>query len=342
MPLRTAILTAIALLVAIKLCAAEPPPRPDTIRSAVAKGLKIIQRSATNYPTHRKCFSCHHQSLPVLAIVSARDHDIEIDAKVLDATMKFSRDFFSRRIKSMRKGRGVGGASMTVGYGLWAYDLVGQKAEETSEAMTEFLLLNQKDDGRWQLSSNRPPLEQSNALTTVMSAYSMQQYATDAQRKRVDAAVKKARKWLSDAKLESQEDHNARLWAAHLFGDGAGLIEAREKVIARQRDDGGWGQKADMASDGYATGQTLWMLLETGLPSDNKMVRRAVQRTLTTQLDDGSYYVKSRSKPIQKFFDNGDPHGTEQFNSIAATCWSVAALARSLDAKAVAAEKKTP
>jgi hypothetical protein len=97
-----------------------------------------------------------------------------------------------------------------------------------------------------------------------------------------------------------------------------------------------------MASDGYATGQTLWMLLETGLPSDNKMVRRAVQRTLTTQLDDGSYYVKSRSKPIQKFFDNGDPHGTDQFISIAATCWSVAALARSLDAKAVAAEKKTP
>ena len=46
------------------------------------------------------------------------------------------------------------------------------------------------------------------------------------------------------------------------------------------------------------------------------------------QKDDGSWLVKTRSKPIQKFFDNGDPHGKNQFISISATSWATAALAK--------------
>ena len=41
-----------------------------------------------------------------------------------------------------------------------------------------------------------------------------------------------------------------------------------------------------------------------------------------------SWLVKTRSKPIQKFFDNGDPHGKNQFISISATSWATAALAK--------------
>jgi hypothetical protein len=55
---------------------------------------------------------------------------------------------------------------------------------------------------------------------------------------------------------------------------------------------------------------------------------------LKTQQPDGSWLVETRSKPIQKFFDNGDPHGKSQFISITATGWAVAALATTLtDAK---------
>jgi N-acyl-D-amino-acid deacylase len=57
---------------------------------------------------------------------------------------------------------------------------------------------------------------------------------------------------------------------------------------------------------------------------------KAVAFLLKSQLDDGSWHVKTRAKPVQVFFDNGDPHGKDQFISIAATGWATAALARAL------------
>jgi hypothetical protein len=42
---------------------------------------------------------------------------------------------------------------------------------------------------------------------------------------------------------------------------------------------------------------------------------------------DGSWHVATRSKPVQVYFDNGDPHGKDQFISMMATSWSTAALA---------------
>ena len=32
-----------------------------TAREAVVAGLKLLERSARQYPQHRKCFGCHHQ-----------------------------------------------------------------------------------------------------------------------------------------------------------------------------------------------------------------------------------------------------------------------------------------
>jgi hypothetical protein len=42
---------------------------------------------------------------------------------------------------------------------------------------------------------------------------------------------------------------------------------------------------------------------------------------------DGSWHVVSRSKPVQAFFDNEDPHGKDQSIFIMATNWAVASLA---------------
>jgi len=47
---------------------------------------------------------------------------------------------------------------------------------------------------------------------------------------------------------------------------------------------------------------------------------------LKTQLEDGSWFVQSRSFPIQKYFESGFPHGRNQFISAAATSWATIAL----------------
>lgn len=119
------------------------------------------------------------------------------------------------------------------------------------------------------------------------------------------------------------------LWALHLLSATPDeLNAARETVLAAQRPDGGWSQLDDMESDAYATGHTLYMLGLVGMPAADPAYQRGVAYLLKTQRDDGSWFVKSRSKPIQVYFDNGDPHGKDQFISTPATCWALAALAR--------------
>ncbi|PYU94591.1 MAG: hypothetical protein DMG08_07215 [Acidobacteria bacterium] len=44
------------------------------------------------------------------------------------------------------------------------------------------------------------------------------------------------------------------------------------------------------------------------------------------QLEDGSWYVKTRALGFQPYFDNGFPHGVDQWISGAATGWATMAL----------------
>lgn len=97
-------------------------------------------------------------------------------------------------------------------------------------------------------------------------------------------------------------------------------------VLDSQRGDGGWAQLDAMESDAYATGQTLWILQATGFDTAEEAYQRGTKYLLSTQCD-GSWFVRSRSKPVQPYFDNADPHGKDQFISTPATCWAVAALA---------------
>ena len=153
--------------------------------------------------------------------------------------------------------------------------------------------------------------------------------------KKVKAAIAKARPWIIDSKPHSQEDFNGKYKALIALDASAKEIEAaRQELLKRQRKDGGWAQLPDMKSDAYATGQTLHALVTGTVPSErDSAFRMAIDRArsylIRTQKEDGSWFVKSRSKPIQKFFDNGDPHGKDQFISIAATSWATAALAKS-------------
>ena len=84
----------------------------------------------------------------------------------------------------------------------------------------------------------------------------------------------------------------------------------------------------ELKGDAYATGQSLWVLKEAGLERANDAVLRGLKFLLSTQEMDGSWHVVTRAKPVQLYFDNGDPHGADQFISISATGWATAALAR--------------
>ena len=101
-----------------------------------------------------------------------------------------------------------------------------------------------------------------------------------------------------------------------------------QALLALQRPDGGWGQVKTLAPDAYATGQALVALRESRVLTVNSPAYQlGIQYLLNTQLEDGSWYVRTRAPAFQPYFDSDFPHGPDQFISAAASNWASMALA---------------
>src|SRR5262249_4991852 len=75
------------------------------------------------------------------------------------------------------------------------------------------------------------------------------------------------------------------------------LQQQIDKLLIRQNSDGGFGQTAELSSDVYATGQTLWALSFAGVKADRPEISRAVAFLTQSQRDDGSWPMTSRNHP---------------------------------------------
>lgn len=348
----------IFLLAATSVCAAEPPrsrpaetvPPSADVEVATRRGLALLERAGSNWQKNKSCFSCHHQTLPMLTMIEAARAGLPLDAEWLKSQADFTHEYFGAHIDRMNAGEHIDGGAITVGYGLWALRLARRPADETTEAMITYLLKVQglvrlkdvpplqppeKRSGQWMTSCRRAPMQVSEIAATVLVLTGMQHYATEQQQPQVAGARDSADKWLARSPLKSQEDRIWRLWGLHqLMGPVEQKESVRTVILGAQRDDGGWPQTDDRQSDAFSTGQTLFVLLSTGSSSNDRAVLRARDYLLRTQHADGSWLVETHAQPVQKFFENGDPHGKHQFISTAATAWGVAALARLLPPKA--------
>src|SRR5262249_20901689 len=143
----------------------------------------------------------------------------------------------------------------------------------------------------------------------------------------------KAGDWLLRSKPVSTEDKVWYLRALVVIGAEQERIEAaRDVLMGEQRTDGGWAQLPHMNSDAYATGTALLALRTSGVGPNDPTYRKGVAYLLRTQRPDGAWVVETRSPPLQKFFDNGDPGGKSQFISFAATGWATLALLEAVPA----------
>ena len=153
--------------------------------------------------------------------------------------------------------------------------------------------------------------------------------------RRVSSGCKRAAGWLIKARPKTIEDRVFHLLGLEMGGRAhrAAIIRKGVRgILAQQRSDGGWAQLPSLASDAYATGQALVALREAGaLRATDPAYKRGIAFLLKTQLEDGSWYVKSRAVPFQPFFESGFPHGHDQWVSMAASNWATMALA--LDAR---------
>lgn len=299
---------------------------------AVASGLRVLTRGAREYPEHRQCFACHHQTLPLLALTAAHRLDLPRQTELERELVTFVRKSFAKRTDELQAGEGVGGKALTVGYALWTLRLSGEPADEVTDAMVAYLLKTQSAEGVWELHSIRPPAEESVVFETVLAAAGIRHYARAERQAAGEAAVERTRGWLARQTTRLHEDRVARAWSASLLGgtpaEGAG---ARQSLLQTQNRDGSWSQTADLAGDAYATATALYVLLDSGLSSGDLVIRRGIEFLRQSQQPDGSWHVATRATPVQVFFDNGDPWGKDQFISMMATGWATAVLARTAE-----------
>jgi hypothetical protein len=325
----------IVLVVTSPLTAVAPPAglRPAQVRAAVARGLPRLVDGAAGYADQRQCFSCHNQALPLLALSTAKGRNFAVSEKDVQRQLRFTADSLARNRDDYKKGKGQGGQADTAGYALFALEVGGWKADATTEAVVEYLLARNSDLGYWKPVSNRPPTEASPFTTTYLAVRGLKRFGTSDQQKRIGDRLERALRWLRAARPRDTEDRVFLMRALKLAGADEIEVRAAARELARaQRKDGGWAQTDTLESDAYATGSVLVALHQDGgLAVSDPAYRRGLSFLISAQLPDGSWKVRSRSRPFQTYFESGFPHKKDQFISIAASGWATTALALACD-----------
>ena len=304
-----------------------------TIKAAVAKALPLLETSAkTSMEKRKQCFTCHNVGLPVMALTTARSRGFAIDEEGLRNQVQFTADFLARGRDNYLAGKGQGGQALTAGSALLALEHGGWKADASTAAVTEYLLAWQKDLDHWKPQSIRPPSEESLFAISYVAVRGLKTFGTSEQRERAERRCEQVREWALKTPAQSTEDRVFRLWLLKTSGAAdANVRDAAEELSRAQRPDGGWSQLAAMESDAYATATALVALHEAGgVAATNPVYQRGLSWLLKTQIDDGSWHVRTRSKPIQTYYESGYPHDADQFISITAASWAATALALAL------------
>lgn len=327
--------TTLALLLLTMAAPARADAPTDAVRAAVEKGLRRLEQGAASYVKNRQCFSCHHQATTILALTAAKKRSFEIEPAKLRQQVDFTLKTFDHKREQVARGLAVPGGNTMSAYALFALEAAEHPADETTAALVEYLLVRQKPDGSWPAVTQRPPTEGSSFTNAALALRALRRYGpaegADELRARIDKAIANGREWLLKAQPAHTEDRAFRLRALVTAAvEDQTIAAAWAELLKEQRDDGSWAQLPDRAGDAYATGTVLTALRFAGLPADDAAVQKGVKYLLATQRDDGAWLVETRSRPVQIFFDNGDPGGKSQFIGFAATGWAVLALIESL------------
>jgi ankyrin repeat protein len=321
--------------------AATPPPLPlppaataasRTPRAAVTQALARLQPISPILYERRKCIACHHQPLPVVAMKLASARGIAVDAAAMAHPIQSILDVWNSRRDDLMLGRQVGGGANELTYGLLALAEAAVPPNSATDAAVANLASIQRTDGSWVFLDTRPPQADNSLIHfTAMAVRGLDVYGPPGQREDIKTRIARAREFLRAASPASTQDEVFKLLGLVWSRVPTPEISVQSKrVVALQRQDGGWGQLPTMASDAYATGEALYALHASGLAAASGVYQKGVAYLLCTQLEDGTWFVRSRAFGFQPYFESGFPHGADQFISASATSWAAIALAYAL------------
>lgn len=300
-----------------------------TIRAAVERSLPLLQDIDVAFIQRTGCVSCHHNSLVAMAVSTARSRGYAVNETIARKQPQVVTAYLETWRERALQNLPIAGGPDTMGYLLFGLAAERTPRDAATDAQALWLLRHQSPDGRWPVQTLRPPIESNDVEVTAITARALKAYAPPARRAEFEAAVDRARKWLTNAAGDDTEERAFRLLGLHWTSAPRDVVTlAAKELAAGQREDGGWSQTPGMPSDAYATGQALVALAESGAANlTDRAYRKGIELLLRTQSDDGTWFVESRAVPIQAYFESGFPYGVHQWVSAAATAWATTAIA---------------
>jgi hypothetical protein len=309
-----------------------PGPKPATgIRAAVERSVPLLQKADAVFLQRSGCVSCHHNTFTTMTVALARKNGFKVDEGMArEQTKKIAAHMEKWRERALQ-GVGIPGESGAISYILAGLAAENYPPDAATDAMARFLKSQQLPDGGWRAFAHRPPMTSTDLQVNAMALRAIQVYGPKAQRAKYESAVNRARDWLMKAQPQTTDGRVFLLlglaWAG-VRPDDEVVRKVAQELVRQQRADGGWSQLPALASDAYSTGQALVALRQAGgIAISDPAYKRGVEFLLKTQLEDGSWHVRSRAVPLQPYFEGGFPHGHDQWISATATNWAAMALA---------------
>jgi hypothetical protein len=305
----------------------------NTIQNAVLGSLPLLQRADANFMPKAACVSCHNNSLAAMTVAAARNKGFQVDEKTAAQQVK-ANAFGLEKLRDRMYQSFLVPVGDVFGPVVMSYILVGLDAEHypadlNTDAAAMYLKSHQAPDGQWAYPAGdtRPPLCSDYIGQTALSLRALQLYAPKTDKAAYDQAIQLAAAWIAKARSTNNDDRGWRLLGLAWAGkDKDATQTAMRELLAKQRADGGWSDIDSMESGAYATGKALYALQIAGLSGSDSAYARGVQFLLSTQQEDGSWYVRSRAMAFQPYFDAGFPHEFDQWISAAGSNWATLAL----------------
>ena len=295
---------------------------------AIDRAIVPLAKSIDVYPTRVSCFSCHHQGAPGLALKLAVAMGHSSAEGPLKKVLDFTKIDLQRDIKMYTEGDGQAGGVSRAGYAMLALGASSEPRSAVTDAVSAFILRRDAPQPFWKARSNRPPSEFSSFTDTALAIKALLKYGDKDKEDVVKARIKSAAEWLVSTAPKENED---RVWRLIGLYD-AGVTDHRLKDAAKdllnlQQQDGGWSQLDGGKEDVYASATAAYALLYSGVcKKSDDAIQKAAKYLLAAQLPDGTWHVATRAKPVQPYFESGFPHIKDQFISVTATAWCIAAL----------------
>jgi ankyrin repeat protein len=308
-------------------------------KEAAEKSLALLQQTAGTFLREGGCVACHAQNLTGIAVSVARANGVRVDETTAGEQFKTVKLQFASADQILLQRMDTPGGVDLVMYPVLQLAAEHAAPDRAIDAMLHNIAGQQRSGGNWHVPGiARPPMEDGDFSRTAIALRCLSLYPFPGRQAEFDQRIVRAAAWLKSASPRTTEDRSMQLlglkWAN---ADRRSLEDPLKRLMALQHSDGGWAQTPNLASDAYATGQVLYTMHELGIPATDPAYRSGVAFLLSTQREDGSWFVRSRAPKFQPYFQSGFAYNHDQWISAAGTAWAAMGLSYAVPEKSLAA-----